>query len=350
MCRQLDKTVTDQPDPTDAETTDALSRETALQLLLLRLRRNLGPVCFRRLLARACQSLPWEQHLQAMAEFGLDDWLDPSPSLNYETVRELLAGSLPFAHLPDEALDDIVSHARLRRWEDGEAIAVHGRSNDWLHVLFEGGAAVWPPVTRRRGDSIAFLSPGDTFGLEALASRGTYPFSVTALGSALTISLHRRDLAALRMDPRASAALPDLARRVRSLRLISVFHDLAEAQAAAFLAKAQHESYRRDDVIIRQGDPGDRFFIIRSGEVSVVREVDGGHEHVATLGPGDCVGELALLFAVPRTATVIACGDVEVLALGRDDFLRMFPLRAKGSRALLHISLSRVLHLADHSQ
>jgi len=356
VCRQLGengsrgKGVGGTSELTDAKTTYALSPETTLQLLLLRLRRNLGPVCFRRLLARACQSLPWEKHLEAMSKFGLDDWLDPSPSLQRQTVRELLAGSLPFADLPDESLTEIVSHARLRRWEDGEAIAVHGRENDWLHVLFEGGAAVWPPVTKRRGDSIAFLSPGDSFGLEALAMRGTYPFSVTALGSALTISLHRRDLAAITIDPRASAALPDLVRRVRSLRFISVFHDLAEAQVAAFLAKAEQESYRRDDVIIRQGDPGDRFFIIRAGEVNVVQEEPGGQEHVATLGPGDCVGELALLFSVPRTATVIARGHVEVLALGRDDFLRVFPLHAKGSRALLHLSLSRVLHLADHSQ
>ena len=69
--------------------------------------------------------------------------------------------------------------------------------------------------------------------------------------------------------------------------------------------------------IVREGDPGDRFYVIDSGEVDV--SLNG--EHVGTMGAGDHFGEIALLRDVPRTATVTARGEVSLRALERDEFL-----------------------------
>ena len=69
--------------------------------------------------------------------------------------------------------------------------------------------------------------------------------------------------------------------------------------------------------IVREGDPGDRFYVIESGEVDV--SLDG--EHVGTMGAGDHFGEIALLRDVPRTATVTAKSEVSLRALERDEFL-----------------------------
>jgi MFS family permease len=69
--------------------------------------------------------------------------------------------------------------------------------------------------------------------------------------------------------------------------------------------------------IVREGDHGDRFYVIDSGEVDV--SVNG--EHVGTMGAGDHFGEIALLRDVPRTATVTARGEVNLHALERDEFL-----------------------------
>lgn len=77
--------------------------------------------------------------------------------------------------------------------------------------------------------------------------------------------------------------------------------------------------------IFRQGDIGDRVYVVKSGEVEVVRESPGKSETVlARLGKGEYFGEMALLSDAPRNASVRAATDVTTLAIERHDFLSLF--------------------------
>ena len=100
-------------------------------------------------------------------------------------------------------------------------------------------------------------------------------------------------------------------------------------------------SARAGSSIIIQGQLGDRFYIIGSGEVQI--EVDG--IPVRTLGPGDSFGEIALLHHIPRTASVSALTPVELLALDRHHFVETVtgqPASAEAAEAVIHAHLDHV--------
>jgi putative ABC transport system ATP-binding protein len=109
---------------------------------------------------------------------------------------------------------------------------------------------------------------------------------------------------------------------VSFLKKCPVFEKSSPAMLADTAAKMRHEHFAAGDIIIRQGDIGDKFYILRTGQVEVLHTPpDGSASVVGRLGPGDFFGELALLKEVPRSATIKASGDVDVLTLSKEVFL-----------------------------
>ena len=94
--------------------------------------------------------------------------------------------------------------------------------------------------------------------------------------------------------------------------------------------------------IVREGEPGDDFFVITSGKARVIRK---GKE-VGELGVGDYFGELALFDPSPRNATVSAASDVAVVALSRNNFGKVLDEVPAFRDALLH-GMAHRLHELD---
>ena len=104
------------------------------------------------------------------------------------------------------------------------------------------------------------------------------------------------------------------------LQACPVFSELTPKTLSETADRMTLERFRANAVITRQGDPGDKFYVIRSGRVDILVDSGDGPKPVATLGKGDFFGEAALLTGAPRNATVTAKEDLEVYALGNDDF------------------------------
>jgi uncharacterized protein YhbP (UPF0306 family) len=102
--------------------------------------------------------------------------------------------------------------------------------------------------------------------------------------------------------------------------VFSVFRDLPEQQAESLAAQLQTVSAQPGDVIVRQGAPADKFFIIVDGQVEVIREDDGESRSLATLGRGQFFGEMAILRNTPRMATVKAIEPTTMFAMERHAF------------------------------
>jgi MFS family permease len=113
-------------------------------------------------------------------------------------------------------------------------------------------------------------------------------------------------------DERAVVPERELA-LLRGVPMLGMLPLTALEQVAADLTPLRFEA---GDTIIREGDAGDRFYVVASGEVEVRQD----RERIRTMGVGESFGEVALLRNVPRTAGVVAIGPVEVFAIGRVAF------------------------------
>jgi uncharacterized protein YhbP (UPF0306 family) len=105
--------------------------------------------------------------------------------------------------------------------------------------------------------------------------------------------------------------------------VFDVFSDLPEAKLAGVAARLGQETVDPGSDVVRQGDPGDRFFMIVEGSVDVLREDGGNERKLASLGPGHFFGEMAILRGEPRSATVRATQRTTLLAMDADAFRRL---------------------------
>jgi MFS family permease len=186
----------------------------------------------------------------------------------------------------------VSSRTLLQRRADDEVLArVFGLEEALQMVGLAVGAAAAPLLVASFGARGALAAAGGLLALVALvASPRVRRIDASAEGPGPDFDLLRRVA--------IFAPLPQYVQEQLARHLIPVLAAVG-------------------DVVIHEGDAGDRFYVIRRGRVAVTK----AGRLVAELGPGDYVGEIALLRDVPRTATVTAVDDTELLALERDVFL-----------------------------
>lgn len=107
-------------------------------------------------------------------------------------------------------------------------------------------------------------------------------------------------------------------RAIELLRHTSLFAPLPRPQLEAVARRGVWLTYPSQTAIIREGDLGDRYYVLASG---MVRVEQGGRTLRELDRPGDGFGEIALLRDVPRTATVLSASEVAVFAIDRAPFL-----------------------------
>ncbi|MEO1209014.1 MAG: cyclic nucleotide-binding domain-containing protein [Cyanobacteria bacterium J06638_20] len=126
---------------------------------------------------------------------------------------------------------------------------------------------------------------------------------------------------------------------------IELMRHMAPDEVQAIIPYLNLCAARPGDILCQEGKPGDSLYFILEGSADVLKD-----EHqVATLGPGEVFGEMAILTNEPRSATVVACTPMELYELKRADFNVLVPQSPSLSRALSRI-LARRLQATTQSQ
>lgn len=212
---------------------------------------------------------------------------------------------------------DVTARTLLQRTVDDDVLArVFGVQEGFAMAALALGSALAPILVVTLGVDATFVLAGLSLPLVAL----------------LVIRRIRA------VDRDARLADPD---DIALLRGTPIFEPLGPASIERVARNLIHVDADPGMVVIREGDPGDRFYVIASGEMEVSR-----HDvPVAKLGPGDFFGEIALLRNIPRTATVAASGFASLRSLDRAQFLAAVTGSPAGAVALGEVMDRRI---AEH--
>ncbi|MFN2426437.1 MAG: cyclic nucleotide-binding domain-containing protein [Candidatus Binatia bacterium] len=133
------------------------------------------------------------------------------------------------------------------------------------------------------------------------------------------------------------------------LRPLPVFTPLSDEQIATLVGGAELQVFMKGEALVRQGDRGESLFVIRSGSVRVERSQDGGPATtMATMGPGNFFGEMSLLTGEPRTASIVAEDETEVVVVRKNDFAPVLTADTGMLAGLSAVLEDRSRHTAQH--
>jgi ABC-type lipoprotein export system ATPase subunit len=164
-------------------------------------------------------------------------------------------------------------------------------------------------------------------------------------GKTILMVTHDRDLAS-----RVSRVILIAEGEIMDQQVAHALPALSQQEMVALAARLEPATYPAGAVIIRQGEPADRFFIVLKGKVEVVLEQDGSHELVIDRRiSGEFFGEIGLLQGGQRTATVRAAvdSDAVVVSLDRGAFNKLMDGSDPTRDAITSAMRERLLNLQD---
>jgi len=105
------------------------------------------------------------------------------------------------------------------------------------------------------------------------------------------------------------------------LKKTAIFADLDEAELATVAEICKEQQFKPGQIIFKEGEPGNRFYLILAGEVRISRDIPGsGEEALAVLSPGSCFGEMSVFDRSERSTDAVANTPTTLITISRPDF------------------------------
>ena len=200
------------------------------------------------------------------------------------------------------------------------------------------------PVDLAYDNPVAQLGPGELFG--EMTCMNYYPRSATVVAETdcTMIEMLRNVLDVLQKSKPFRAQLDETYRRRAldsHLRNVPIFRGLTQEFIDYLRDRVELVRFAPGQVICRQGEPADSFYLVRLGFVKISEEYPGGELVLAYLSRGDYFGEIGLLGGGARTATCTALDHVEVVRISAEDFRAMLEQFPEVRRGLENVSRER---------
>lgn len=132
------------------------------------------------------------------------------------------------------------------------------------------------------------------------------------------------------------------------LRKVELFSGLSESQLQALSRATRKQLLSRRDELFHKGDGGTEIYVVAQGKLKALTTSIGGDDVVFSIvGPGEVIGEVALLGGTPRTASVSAIEDCELLVIDRRDFMSFLKNHPDVAVKLLYVLATRLKRVSE---
>ncbi|GAB9477453.1 hypothetical protein Gpo141_00014529, partial [Globisporangium polare] len=235
--------------------------------------------------------------------------------------------------LTDSQLSQLAEAAQIVTFTKGERIIKKGERGNVLYII-KTGTVVCSDVGDGRGMESVRLSDNEYFGERALLADELSAANVTAETDVSLIALDRQAFDDLLGSLRE---VIDHNMSMRVLQSIPLLKHLSQLERRKLFSALEPVTFKDGEFVIREGEKGTTFYIIKSGSAIVKKSMDVTQSaeklQIATLGNGNFFGEMSLLRDEPRQADVIANGVLECLSLNQAKFVELLgPLQEILSR------------------
>jgi CRP-like cAMP-binding protein len=222
-----------------------------------------------------------------------------------------------FSDLPRDAFIEFFEGCPLRHFARGAQVFARGSRGNAFYVICEGSVRVF----RDEGKDLAVLGSGAFFGEMALLSGAPRMATVESTSDeTLLLEVPAPVLAGLsRRYPQVARALKKFCRDRLLTNVMStsaLFQPFGRKDRRILVERFRARDVKRNDVIVREGEPAEGLYVVLSGEV----EASKGGQVLSRLREGEFFGEISLLLKTPATATVMATRRTSLLRLPREDF------------------------------
>jgi len=238
-----------------------------------------------------------------------------------ERLKQTLAKSFMFANLEAKDMDTIIMAMEEVVMDADQRVIQEGDDGDFLFVV-ETGSLDCVKTADGAEQVVKTCDPGDVFGELALLYNCPRAASVVARQRCVCWQLDRATFSHIVKD----AAVRRRERYDGFLKSVALLSSLGSYERSQIADALVAETFRQGDVVVRQDEPGDKFYIVEEGALYATK----GSERVLEYQPGEYFGELALLKNQPRAASVVVeSSEAKVLSMTRLSFSKMLgPLQS----------------------
>lgn len=127
----------------------------------------------------------------------------------------------------------------------------------------------------------------------------------------------------------------------------SLFAALDQEDYLKVAGQFRQADFQKNEVIFKEGDPGDKIYFLVKGEACVLKKICGGERRLKLLQAGECFGEMALISQDNRSATVKALTDAQCLVMTATDFFQLVDDDKHFGRRIMRILSARLTHAEE---